>query len=425
MSSPFEKTPKQREVCDILNHYTHGLIYGGSRSGKTTIAVRNIILRALKRTSRHLICRHRFNHVKTSIWYDTFPKVATMCFPGVQFKYNKADWFISIPNQMGGVSQIWFGGIDDKERVEKILGNEYSTIYANECSQISYEAITTLRTRLAENSRLKLKFYYDLNPCGKKHWSYQEFILGLKPGTEEDHSLNTKAIIVNPFDNKDNLPVEYFDILDSLPLRQKQRFKDGLYLDDVEGALWTDLMVSQARTKSFSEVTKTVIAVDPAVTNNPNSDETGIVVCSLDDFEEGLIEEDLSGKFSTRTWAQRVVNAFYEYDANEVIAETNNGGDLVEDAIKNIDENVPVKQVKASKGKFARAEPVSQLYELGKVAHLKRMPKLEAEQTEWVPMNTKESPNRIDALTWGLTWLMLRSNTRLIRATTIHDNSGR
>ena len=413
----FVKTAKQVETCSVLNNHTHSLVSGGSRSGKTTIIVRNILLRAIKKKSRHLITRFRFNHAKTSIWHDTLPKVIDLCFAGVDFHYNKTDFYISVEPQgsFGGESQIWLGGVDDKERIEKILGNEYSTIYANESSQIGYDAITTLRTRLAENSGLPLRFYYDLNPTGKKHWTYQEFVQGLIPGTKDKHALNCGHMILNPYDNAANLPAEYLKILESLPKRQRQRFLDGIFLNDIEGALWTDQMLSNARVKDFGDIIKTVISVDPAVTNQEDSDETGIVVASLDEFGNGLVEEDLSGKFSTNTWAQRVVNAYHEYEANEVVAEVNQGGDLVEDAIKTIDPNVKVVKVRASKGKFARAEPVSGLYEQGKVAHVKEFPDLDSQLTEWVPLNTKKSPDRLDAMVWALTHLMLRENERNVR----------
>lgn len=414
----FEKTEKQGHALNVLNRNTHGLCYGGSRSGKTTIITRNIFLRALKSKSRHLVTRFRFNHAKTSLWHDTFPKVAEMCFPGVDFEYNKSDFFVKVEpqNSFGGESQIWLGGVDDKERIEKILGNEYSTIYANECSQMSYDAVTMLRTRLAESSNLPLRFYYDLNPCGKKHWTYQEFEMGLVPGTREKHKLSAGHCVLNPYDNADNLPAEYLKILESLPKRQRQRFLDGLFLNDVEGALWSDLMVSNAKTRPVGEITKTVISVDPAVTNNENSDETGIVVCSLDENKGGLVEADLSGKFSTLTWAQRVVSAYHAYEANEVVAEVNQGGDLVEDAIKSIDPNIKVVKVRASKGKFARAEPVSSLYEQEKISHTDPdMTDLEAQMTEWVPHKSKQSPDRIDALVYGLTHLMLRENEATTR----------
>lgn len=410
---PFVKTEKQIQACDVLNSFEHAMLFGGSRSGKTFIAVRNIIVRAIKYPSTHLLTRFRFSHAKASLWYGTIPKVKELCFPDVPFVFNKADWFIEIPTRIPGkTSQIWLGGIDDKERVEKILGNEYSTILVNEASQVSYDAVTTLRTRLAELTPLVNRMYYDLNPPGKKHWSYVEFIEKLIPKTKEKSLVDSGFLLMNPRDNLINLPETYLKTLMALPKRQRQRFLDGLFLSDVEGALWTDEMVSNAFTKPYGEIIKTVIAVDPATTNNPGSDECGIVCCELDENREGVIEGDYSGKMSTSTWAQKVVNLYHDKNANAVIVEVNQGGDLVEDVIKNSEGGRGIKIIKvhASKGKFARAEPVSALYEQKKISHKIVMQELESELTEWVPLESKSSPNRLDALVWGITHLMVRTS---------------
>ena len=147
-------------------------------------------MRALKApNSRHLICRFRFNHVKNSIVLDTFPKCVDLCFKGLQYRMDKSDWYVEFENG----SQIWFGGLDDKERTEKILGNEYVTIYPNECSQISWQSIQLLKTRLAqactqvvdgEEKPLPLKMYYDCNPPNKIHWSYLLFEMKWDPETK-------------------------------------------------------------------------------------------------------------------------------------------------------------------------------------------------------------------------------------------------
>jgi phage terminase large subunit len=130
------------------------LLYGGSRSGKTFILVHALLVRASKAPgTRHLIVRHRFAHVKASIWYQTLPDVLKI--NGVRVQENKSDWFMTLPNG----SEIWVGGLDDKERVEKILGNEYSTVYFNEVSQIGYDSITVGLTRLAEKSALVNRAY--------------------------------------------------------------------------------------------------------------------------------------------------------------------------------------------------------------------------------------------------------------------------
>ena len=403
---PFVKTEKQRIACDLLNDHRHTLLYGGSRSAKTTIAVRNVILRAIKMRSRHLITRFRFNHAKVSLWHDTIPKVFRMCFPGLEYQENKQDWFYSIEAADGGESQIWIGGVDDKDRVEKVLGNEYSTIFANECSQISHNAIVMLRTRLAESSGLPLRFYYDCNPPAKTHWTHRVFIEGLNPD-KEPHTLDVAHMQMNPVDNAANLSPEYIEELRALPKRARQRFLDGLFLTDVEGALWTDQMVNEANLKAYGEIVATVISVDPSVSDNPGSDACGMAVCSLDEFKDGVVQKDLTKKLSTAKWAQLAVDSYWRYGANAIIAEKNQGGTLVSDAIHNIDRRIPVKLVWAAKGKKARAEPIAQLYELGRVAHAETMVDLEDQYTSWIPNETRESPNNLDAAVWGLTHLMI------------------
>ncbi|GAG27763.1 unnamed protein product, partial [marine sediment metagenome] len=114
---------------------TNLMLFGGSRSGKTFLFIRNIIMRAMMAPgSRHAVLRFRFAHVKNAVVLDTFPKVLKLCFPelpSADSMLNKTDWYAQLPNG----SQIWFGGLDDKERTEKILGQEYVTIFLNECSQ--------------------------------------------------------------------------------------------------------------------------------------------------------------------------------------------------------------------------------------------------------------------------------------------------
>lgn len=403
----FTKTARQREALDLLNKHRHVMLEGGARSGKTFIAVRNVFLRGTKRTSKHLIVRYRLNHARTSLMHETIPDVLRLCFPGLDVHEDRSEFFYSFPADDGGTSEVWIGGTDSAERVEKVLGNEYSTIYANECSQIPFNAITTLWTRLAETSGLNQRFYYDCNPPAQKHWTHKLFHESKLPDGEP-HNKDTARILMNPKDNEVNLSPEFMEELRSLPKRQRQRYWEGLYLSEVEGALWTDQMVTMALAKDPAPLRKTVIALDPSVSNNPNSDECGIVVCSLDERKHGVVHADHSGKLSTKVWAQRAVNLFHTYEANEIVAEKNQGGDLVMDAIHHVDPHVPVVLMHASKGKFARAEPISMLYETGqeKVAHLERMPKLEAELTETVFTDVKESPNRLDALCWGLTYLM-------------------
>src|SRR5512139_3579794 len=155
-------TQKQLEANGLLGSKArYCLLVGGARSGKTFLLVRAIVLRALKgQGSRHGIFRKAFNHCKQSIWYDTFPKVMLTCFPGVPLKENRQDWFWDFPNG----SRVWIGGLDGKERTEKILGQEYATIYLNEASEITWGSVQMVKTRLAQVvPELRQKLYVDCN----------------------------------------------------------------------------------------------------------------------------------------------------------------------------------------------------------------------------------------------------------------------
>lgn len=401
----FRRTPKQKEATKVLASSDEAGLLGGSRSGKTFITIRSIIIRAAKTKSRHLIARYRFNHVKTSIWYDTLPKVLAICFPDLEVKYNKSDWFISLPNE----SEIWFGGVDDKERVEKILGNEYSTIYLNECSQISYDAVTMLQTRLAENSGLALRMWYDFNPPTTKHWTYLYFIQKINPDDLKPLAHDVPYLIMNPTDNTDNLPPGYLERLERLPKKQRDRFLSGKFTSDVDGALWDYTMIIDAQNREFMpsympSPQRTVVAVDPAVTNNADSDETGIVVASK--YENRYkVEADYTCKTSTQRWATIAIDAYDRHDADAMVVETNQGGDLVENVLRLNGFQGRLIKVHAKKGKALRAEPIVALYEQGLVCHAPNLDNLESEQMEWVPHVTPDSPNRIDACVYALTEL--------------------
>lgn len=238
MTPVFKKTEKQAEAVKLLAHpeVRYPMLFGGSRSGKTTIAVRSLIVRASKVKSRHVILRLKFNHCKTSIWLDTLPKVLSLCFPELKVEWHPSDYYISLPNG----SEIWIGGLDDKERVEKILGKEYSTIYFNECSQIPYKSIQIALTRLAEKNDLKKKAYFDMNPPTKRHWSYWLFIKGVHPITSE--SIDTSrygCLLMNPEDNIQNIDQDYItEILDRLSPEERNRFKYGLFSDSGDGSVY-------------------------------------------------------------------------------------------------------------------------------------------------------------------------------------------
>ena len=403
----FKQTEVQEQSTSVLINNKHSLLVGGSRSGKTFKFLRTMVIRACKHKSRHLILRQTFNAVKISIWHDTFPSMMSLCFPNLTYKENKSDWFIELPNG----SQIWFGGLDSKERTEKILGNEYSTIFFNEISQMNYDSVIMALTRLAERSGLKTKAYYDCNPPSPAHWSYKLFIKHQNPinNIQVDKTMYG-TMLMNPMDNADNIDPDYIkDILEPMPDRQRRRFLLGEWVADIEGALWKQSLIDNNRvTEAPEQYQRVVVAIDPATTSKRNSDETGIVVGGIGFDGNCYIIEDLSGKYTPDQWAGIAISAYVRHKADRIIAEVNQGGDMVETIIKNIHSGVSYQSITAFRGKALRAEPVVHQYEQGYVKHVGSFHELETQMTTWIPSEGHKSPDRLDALVYVVTDLKVK-----------------
>lgn len=385
------------------------LIYGGSRSGKTFELVGTVIERALLSPgSRHLIVRQEGTSAKRSIVKGTWPEVMALRWPGIKYEWKELYGYFLLPNG----SEVWVGGLNDDKALDKILGNEYATIYINEASEVKYLAFTLLRSRLAqvvntvEGTALSQRFYVDLNPTTRQHWTYRLWIDGIEPETETEVDRSQYGhIIVNPYDNRANLSDEYLADLEALPARAKKRFLLGEYVEDVESALWRRAMIR--RTQNVPELIRVVVAIDPAVSTEAGSDESGIVAAGLDANKIAYVLADDSGKLRPEDWARRALALMDVYGADRIVAEVNQGGDMVENTIRAIRSEAPYKAVRASRGKVTRAEPIAALYERGKVFHAGEFSQLEDQMCSFTTGFDRKaagySPDRVDALVWALT----------------------
>jgi len=417
----FTLTAKQHEALGLFaSEAVYILLYGGSRSTKTFTTIRTIVWRALAVAgSRHVVLRFRFNHVKTSVIHDTFPKVMSLCFPGCPFKLDKTDWYVEFPNG----SQIWFGGLDDKERTEKILGNEYASIFLNEISQISYDSYLMIITRLAQKcmyqdgdqlKELRLKMFLDENPPNKGHWSYKLFIEGKDPQSRKtiNNPEDYAQLMMNPSDNVENLPESYIKALQNLPKRQRDRFWAGKFGDDTENALWTTDILEESRVNGddVPDMVRIVVAVDPSGAgdrDNADNDAIGIGVAGLGVDGNAYIFEDLTMKAGPGKWGKIVASAYERHEADRVIGESNFGGAMVEFVVKAANPNISYKSVCASRGKTVRAEPISALHETGKIKLVGNFDDLEDELLSFTTTGYMgdRSPNRADWFVWAVTEL--------------------
>jgi len=183
-------------------------------------------------------------------------------------------------------------------------------------------------------------------------------------------------------------------------------------LDDVEGALWQrESMIEAYRVTKHPPLVRIAVAIDPATTSQEGSAETGIIVGGIAENGHGYILDDRSLQKSPDEWAKAAITAYYIHQADRVIAEVNQGGDMVETIIHLLDPAISYRGVHATHGKFTRAEPISSLYEQGRVHHVGAFPELEDQLCSWT--QGEKSPDRLDALVWLLTGLMLKSGIPL------------
>jgi phage terminase large subunit-like protein len=240
-----------------------------------------------------------------------------------------------------------------------------------------------------------------MNPSNKQHWIYNQFAIA--------HRKDTTYIHTTWKDNKDNLSASFLEqaerTLQLNPLRYKHIF-EGEWLDEAEGLLWNRQMIERARIEKPENHKRIVIGVDPAITANADSDETGIIVASIDNAGNGYILEDLSGRYTPLQWSAIVAGSFDRWGADCIVAEKNQGGDMVESVIRQMHKTARIKLVTATKGKYVRAEPIYSLYEQNKIYHAGHFPILENQMITFNP-DAGGSPDRVDALVWAFTELML------------------
>jgi phage terminase large subunit-like protein len=179
----------------------------------------------------------------------------------------------------------------------------------------------------------------------------------------------------------------------------------GEIVDDIEGALWSREMLENSRVTEHPPLIRIVVAIDPAVTSGENSDETGIVVAGVTSDSHYYILEDLSCRQSPEAWARIAVNAYHKHKADRIVAETNNGGDMIESLIRQVDSTVSYKKVTATRGKLVRAEPVAALWEQQRAHLVGGFAVLEDELCNYT-VASNESPNHLDAMVWAATELM-------------------
>jgi phage terminase large subunit-like protein len=212
------------------------------------------------------------------------------------------------------------------------------------------------------------------------------------------------------YENKANLAPQFLEAIVKRyeGTRLGRQELDGEVIDDAPGALWKRDQIELHRQPNPPQMARVVVAVDPSVSATSESAETGIVVAGLGVDGHGYLLSDESLKQPTpEQWGSQAIVAYRKFQADRIVGEVNNGGDLVESNVRAIDKSVPFKQVRASRGKAVRAEPIASFGEQGRLHHVGIFPVLEDQLCQWEPGVSTWSPNRLDALVWAFTELML------------------
>lgn len=373
-------------------------VTGGRGSGKSYVV--NLFLLNLTYEKGHVILFTRWTMVSAhiSIIPEFIEKIELLN------KHNDFDITQNeIVNKKTG-SRILFKGIKTSQgtataNLKSISG--VTTWVLDEAEELFDEDIfNTIDLSIRDISKPN-RVIFVMNPSFKSHWIYKSFFT--------ENRSDTTYIHTTYLDNKHNLSQSFLD--------QAQRVKEtnlirynhlflGEWLEDAEGMLWNKAMIDRCRVTSKPELIRIVVAVDPAVTANMDSDETGIIVSGKDSNGNGYVLEDLSGKYSPNEWGAVVAQAVKKWDADCIVAESNQGGAMVEAVIRQHDKKTRVKLVHATKGKYIRAEPIFSMYEQSKVFHLGFFPILEKQMITFNPEKTK-SPDRADAMVYSFTELLL------------------
>lgn len=256
---------------------------------------------------------------------------------------------------------------------------------------------------------LKNRVVMIMNPSFKTHFIYQRFI-----DLDRDDTLH---IHTDYRINLENLSQDWINEAERIrklnPTRYNHLFL-GDWLEDQEGLLWNKAIIERCRLRKPPSFVRIVVSIDPAVTAKAESDETGIVVLAKDENGNGYVLEDGSGIYTPLQWANESQRLADKWNATAYIGENNQGGDMVESTIRQVDRKRRVKLVRATKGKYLRAEPVFSMYEQNRIFHVGEFPKLEQQMITFNPESNEKSPDRVDALVHGLTELLESDNSDMV-----------
>jgi PBSX family phage terminase large subunit len=407
------------------------VLYGGRESGKTWSAAKVYLYKMLYSGKDGLVVREVEDKMEIGI-HKTFKDV----IESDDFLYEHFEVMRSkirvredsiFAKTYNRQHCIDFGGLKGRGQGLKGLG-AYDFLFVDEAVELSEEQATLLRSSLARN--IKLVTFYCFNPTRATDWIYERFVANYEQ-TKEVYGDRLAVLKINWQDNPFLAKGRIEEILMEKKLMKYEVYQhcyEGELAVNTEGALFSMEDIDIARTHEYNglstnEIRKmldyVVIGVDPAVSTGELSDCTGIVVCGLSHKQKKLfVLEDMTGKYTPFEWASRVEYLWNKWNANYVIAEGNQGGDLIKDNLVNMSTPMFIRIVHARFGKITRAEPIAALYQKQNVLHINfydhnknegrnHLGKLEHQMTTYSPfVKNAKSPDNMDAMVWAMTELI-------------------
>ena len=424
-----------RVICDKLDAFNRGeikklMIFVPPQHGKSELSTRKFPAyllgqnpdRKIVVSSYNSTLASRFNRdiqrvIDNELYHDVFPKTTLNSSNVVTVATNslRNSEIFEIVGYKGFLKTVGRGGaltgtpvdigiIDDpiKDRAEAM------SVTIREGLWSWYQDVFETRLHNGSQQILIQTRWHEEDLAGKllkrdKDWE----IVIFEAIKETENDYDPRAIGEPLWGEKHSLE-RLLKVKQTSPLTFNSLYQQSPKPIDDQGTLWTRAQVNAARIKNAPENMRVVVAIDPATTANTNSDETGIIVVGKSG-ENIYILDDLSGRYTPEQWAKVAHQALLNYKADYYVAEGNQGGDMVKSVLNNKDPNNLVKLVTATKGKFVRAEPIYQLYEMGKVFHVGEFPILENQMVTFNPDSNQKSPDRVDALVWGCTEFLKNS----------------
>jgi len=385
----------------VASDNRYSIVTGGRGSGKSFAITTLLCLMMLEKNRTILFLRQTLTSAHISI-IPEFTEKLDMLGISDQFHITKTE----IVHKTTG-SIILFRGIQtgSKSNTANLKSiNGVSVMVVDEAEELTDEETFDRIDLSVRQQGIVNKVILVMNPSRVDHWVFKRFF--------KDGKLDDVTYIHTTFqDNLKNLDEGFISQLKRLKETNIKKYNHlvlGEWSDgDSDFALWTDDLINGLRISERPPMKRIVVAIDPAVTSKDTSDETGIVVCGLGFDNHLYVLEDASGTYTPMDWCTKAVMLYRKWEADRIIGEVNNGGDLIETVLRTVDKNIPYKSVHATRDKLTRAEPVASVYEQGKAHHVGRFLELEYEMTTWEGKKGEKSPNRIDALVWGATETVL------------------